>query len=109
MRFTKKDLLSISIINNPNNKSLMSQLIDEIIEYKNIEEELGIDLITLFSILRTGGYIWVKNCKGINYWHIVSLRQRGLDKQWYLTYSNNVRVKLKDYGKTWALTKEELL
>ena len=77
-------------------------------QYKAIEQELGIDLVTLFGILRTGGCIWVKNCKGINQWHVESLKQRGLDKQWYLTYSNNVRVKLKDYGKTWALTKEEL-
>ena len=78
-------------------------------KYKDIEKELGIELVTLFSILRTGGYIWVKNCKGINEWHVESLKQRGLDKQWYLTYSNNVRVKLKDYGKTWALTRKELL
>lgn len=78
-------------------------------QLEDIEEELGIDLVTLFDILRTGGCIWVKNCKGINQWHVESLKQRGLDKQWYLTYSNNVRIKLKDYGKTWALTKEELL
>lgn len=81
---------------------------NKLVDLESIEEELGIDLITLFNILRTGGHIWVKNCKGINYWHVESLKQRGLDKQWYLTYSNNVRVKLKDYGITWALTKEEL-
>lgn len=78
-------------------------------QLEDIEDELGIDLVTLFKILRTGGYIYVKNCKGINYWHVESLKQRGLNKQWYITYSNNVRVKLKDYGETWALTKEELL
>ena len=77
-------------------------------QLEDIEEELGIGLVTLFTILRTGGCIWVKNCKGINQWHVESLKQRGLDKQWYLTYSNNVRVKLKDYGKTWAVTREEL-
>lgn len=75
---------------------------------EDIEEELGIDLITLFNILRTGGHIWVKNRKGIHEWHVESLKQRGRDGQWYLTYSNNVRVRLRDYGKKWALTKEEL-
>lgn len=81
---------------------------DKLGQLEDIEEELGIGLIDLFHILRTGGHIWIKNRKGINKWHVESLKQRGLDKQWYITYSNNVRVRLKDYGKTWALTKEEL-
>jgi len=89
-------------------KTFVQLGINKLGQHEDIEDELGIDLVTLINILRTGGHIWVKNCKGINEWHVESLKQRGLDKQWYLTYSNNVRVKLKDYGKTWALTKEEL-
>lgn len=85
-----------------------NQMYHKLRDLEDIEDELGIDLVTLFKILRTGGHIYVKNCKGINYWHVESLKQRGLNKQWYITYSNNVRVKLKDYGETWALTKEEL-
>ena len=92
-----------------NNKISVSDLTWKLGQLEDIEEELGVDLVMLFKILRTGGHIWVKNCKGINEWHIESLKQRGLDGNWYLTYSNNVRVKLKDYGKTWALTSEELL
>ena len=111
MRLTLEELELLNTAtayNGERHKEICGRATLELIEYKKIEQELGIDLITLFAILRTGGHIWVKNRKGINKWHVESLKQRGLDKQWYLTYSNNVRVKLKDYGKTWSLVKEEL-
>ena len=78
-------------------------------QYKSIEEELGVDLITFFKALKHGFY-----ARGLDYkQHAVSFKKskNGLyrftdvDKYhmeymtWFLT----------DYGKTWALTKEELL
>ena len=101
-----KDAISMKLFSK---KETLQMAANKLGALEDIEDELGIDLPTLFNkILITGGCIWVKNRKGINQWHVESLKQRGLDKQWYLTYSNNVRVKIKDYGKTWALTKEEL-
>ena len=70
-------------------------------EYEDIEEELGIDLITLYKVLDQG--IYYKN-----------MYYTGNDKL-YITngeiynYARDKWVYLKDYGKTWALTKEELL
>ena len=99
--------------------------------YEDIEEELGVDLITLFKALKNG--IWskggfyedqiadkptfianpeIKLCSYYsesdeNYNIIVNE-----EKVWCIyTYDYEVMVRqtrLKDYGKTWALTKKEL-
>lgn len=80
----------------------------ELRKYKLLEAELGIDLITLFKALKT------------NIWNEKTHRQ-----EWVvLDYSNNEFVLkttkelyiddnkcillLKDYGKTWALSKNDL-
>lgn len=69
-------------------------------EYKAIEDMLGIDLVTLYKVLEQGIYY-----KDMYY--------TGDDKL-YITngeiynYARDRWVYLKDYGKTWALTKEEL-
>ena len=92
-------------------------------QLEDIEEELEIDLITLFKALKNG--IWSKkgdkvekieitdnlrlvlDCNGstdkTNYWildyyDMNSNRTESIDNWW-----------IDDYGKTWALTKEELL
>ncbi len=84
---------------------------DIILEYRKIEKELGIDLITLFKALKNGIYhnqyvgvssepwsfqVDIKN-KLFKY-HI-----QDMGASWDLI------CYFKDYGKTWALTKEELL
>ena len=75
-------------------------------QLENVEEELGVDLVTLFKALRDGvfvvgddGFIYEDYIKRIDYW------------QGYWTFiSNNedIEVCLEDYGVTWALTSEEL-
>lgn len=82
---------------------------------EDIEEELGIDLLTLFKAL-SGEYavkeddgrivvewscprFYAPACLGHGFNSWISIRGRDNEKQLYL----------KDYGKTWALTKEELL
>ena len=82
---------------------------------EDIEDELGIDLITLFKALKTnkifikadydGESVMPCNCFSLglngfaNYYFYC---QYGLVNEEYAFYN------LKDYGKTWALTKEEL-
>ena len=80
------------------------QMRNELLDYKFIEEELGIDLVTLFKALKNG--IWLKD-----------------DEEQFLPYHCLLRDDLilvlyediykkeylpKDYGKTWALTRRAL-
>lgn len=68
---------------------------------EDLEEELGIDFITLFNALKDGiykkgrnnlkGYILFDNCPMLSFVH--------------KTISCEL---IEDYGKTWALTREEL-
>ena len=83
-------------------------------EYRKIEEELGIDLITLFNIdkqLNTKKEIWFKiedeieeNFRFDSY-YIIDLKHKAFVK---IEYEPLDYLYFKDYGKTWALTKEEL-
>ena len=82
---------------------------EKLCQLEDIEEELGIDLITLFKALKNGFY-YKHYLKGDivfddGTYNRISLYDNGinidLDEGWfYFMY--------KDYGKTWALTKEEL-
>lgn len=73
---------------------------------EDIEEEIGIDLITLYKALKNG--IYKKDCLDCCY----DTKLRFMKGEWYLAqpFDENYTyiVKTKDYGKTWALTKEEL-
>ena len=84
---------------------------------ENIEEELGIDLITLFKALKDGQVIvkhivGLKNPKTFLEAHkIAELLFDGKNYGLWIYdngYGDEFRVYTKDYGKTWALTKEEL-
>ena len=49
-------------------KETIEKDLDQLEEYRKIEKEIGIDLITLFNIdkqLNTKKEIWFKNCKGM--------------------------------------------
>lgn len=75
-------------------------------QLEDIEEELGIDLTTLFKALKKGVYF--ENDKKH---HVVAL-DLGSSGNYRLSYEITdglfESVYTKDYGKTWALTKEEL-
>lgn len=99
-------------------------------QYKNIEEELGIDLITLFKALKDG--VWTKRLFYDSEWRRYHTFEKAnvIEKKpiaikticcpdW--TFKNQHQefvfevqgsifydLRLRDYGKTWALTKEEL-
>ena len=95
-------------------KTMFVQMSKELIEYKTLEEELGIDLIIFMRILHQ---MDAQDFKPVE----------KIDKDWIATPYQNVRysidlkkqkliehgreehvLKFKDYGKKWALTKEEL-
>ena len=79
--------------------------IDKLGQLEDIEDYLGIDLITLFKALEEGIY---------------TIRSKGKKRYPVLTHNNAVgyvfqfifepegQYILIDYGETWALTKEEL-
>ena len=80
-------------------------------QYKAIEEELGIDLLTLFKALKNG--IWFINPvdNKLRYSMPIfdtsfEISLKGLTM---LSTEIDMLFYFKDYGKTWALTKEELL
>ena len=105
-------------------------------QLEDIEDELGIDLIILFKALNNG--IWSKggyyeSCCVENEPHFIKPEDIMLGKVWYFEskhindYEDYIKepnqlclfemeyeddqytVRVKDYGKTWALTKEKLL
>lgn len=117
MRLTKKELMNA--INQPMcfgsrlvGKKMFAQIIEELCEYKSIEEKFGIDLITLFKILEQD-WIYRKNYypdKIIKCWPkgIEEEGIRVLDEDEYYMEDTLV-LEYEEFGKTWALTKEELL
>ena len=106
MRLTKKGISNLLVCN----KEYANAMYNKLCQYEDIEEELGIDLVTLFKAfengvyykLESGTYIKFKGClykkpHKLN----VNLKNKSLS-------SGNYNYYFKDYGKTWALTKEEL-
>ena len=87
-------------------------------QLEDIEEELGIDLITLFKALRNGIWTNQEQCYGdekqgkIRFFQVRLLLEENAvgcihNSMW--KGKEVIRtLYLKDYGKTWALTKEEL-
>lgn len=79
--------------------------IDKLGQLEDIEEELGIDLIILLKAVKDG--IWVRHPYNsidyepfrIDYWIDYKTGEEGM---------MICGMEIKDYGKTWALTKEEL-
>lgn len=77
---------------------------NKLADLEEIEKELGIDLLTLFKALKDGiysrdyGYLLVE--------HFVLKHEKQLHCKPLRIVE--YRFALKDYGKTWALTREEL-
>ena len=89
--------------------------LDLLEEHRKIEDELGIDLITFHKALKNGVYYKVINKDSLNCgkiffdkhvlwgWNIDSY-----GNYFAMMQSQMQTFNLKDYGKTWALTREEL-
>ena len=75
-------------------------------KYEDFEEELGIDLTTLLKAQKLGFYIInvfgeIEKVK-LSEWRFNLLKKEVHRVQW------NKHLSFSDYGKTWALKKEEL-
>lgn len=80
--------------------------LEELEKLEDIERELGIGLVALFKALKYG--IWFRE----DYGNISGPHRPVLDYDGpilSLDYEFQYELKFKDYGKTWALTKEELV
>lgn len=90
------------------------QCIDKLSQLEEIEKELGIDLITLFKALKNGVYVVNYDNEIIFEEPMISFNQEKgtnlyvLDSICEIPPNKFCEYYLKDYGKTWALTKEEL-
>lgn len=94
------------------------QCVNKLGQLEDLEEDLGIDLITLFKALKNG--IWVKTKKFNGFIEPTHLRIAGDIKDPFssrtvlvglklISYRDSVVILARNYGKHWALTKEELL
>ena len=78
-------------------------------DLEDIEEELGIELTTLFKAYSNGFYVKGEKEKQYidfqNYLNASAFKHKEMfyGHEWHYQY-----VKLYDYGVTWSLTKEEL-
>ena len=92
---------------------------EKLCQLEDVEEELGIDLKTLFKALREGIYVktWGFANSRVGKDVIVKIRvpKLKLDYETHTYFAFEFvkkgitqTYKLCDYGKTWALTKEEL-
>ena len=97
----------------PNHNIRHKQCVEKLGKLEDIEQELGIPLEVLFKALKEG--VWVKHLpierKNITYYKVCELHYYK-ESVWVLWICDRngdefIRV-LKDYGKTWALTREEL-
>lgn len=88
---------------------------NKLCQLENIEEELGIDLVTLFKVWNAvlkQEYLWTKydNILGTTNDIEIGDDDNGLFFiYFYWDNGRHLTFELNEYGKTWALTKEELL
>lgn len=74
---------------------------------EDLEEELGIDLLTLFKALKNPNGIWYKDCEKIIRVVVLSIstmRENKFCLECYYDFKK-FRIDTRDYGKTWWLEK----
>ena len=105
-RLTKKEYYGYSLIADIDNIGLPigNEHANKLGQLEDIEDELGIDLITLFKALNEC-YI-EDGHKGTAM--ILNNKEIGIKYQLGENSWSSRICKISDYGKTWALTKEEL-
>ena len=90
------------VVPQPNSDTLQ-ELVDKETKYQSLEEELGIDLLTLFKALKDGIYLKEDNVGVISFPRLYF----SYDYRCYcfeICFGSWV-VKLKDFNKTWWLEK----
>lgn len=138
MRLTEKNEIVIGGYRakmSPNGMESQASILSKLGRLEDLEDELGIDLITLFKAARNGFYykkdneiqfcrwcvrvggslVEVKPCYAVKETTLRSTYYGDVEEvtpvedAHYWSWRSCVSVKIKDYGKIWALTKEELL
>ena len=85
-------------------RKIIEKDLDLLEEYRKIEEELSIDLITLFKALKDGIYI---NEDGSVYKDCIKSIEHWSDGWGFISNDDYIDVLFEDYGISWALDKEE--
>ena len=90
-----------------NEVDIISKDLDLFEEYRKIEEELGVDLITLFTALEKG--VWYKDYKDNDKIKFTDYIEENMKCKELIVPAKYtiIGLKFRDYGKTWALDKEE--
>lgn len=120
MRLTKD-------LNTPHDDTTYSDIVEGAIDrenicltklkhYEDIEDELGIDLITLFKVLKNGIYrIFYKGGEPNKIGNLdINFDKKALSSHWQFLdmsgYDSGTNYYyFKDYGKTWSLDKNDLI
>ena len=91
-----------------NEVDIISKDLDLLEEYRKLEEEIGVDFITLVKMLKDDvyindggivneiGHVYKEQVKSVEHWPV-----------WGFTAGDDDEYSFKDRGKTWALDKEE--
>ena len=123
-RLTKKDVEECaasvipSLIGRVCGKALIKQIMSELLEYKCIEEELGVDLVTLFKALKNGVY-YDDGSGVIQYYEVnedqyidIDIHNQFLNLMYTSQFERGclceMSLPLNTHDKTWAITKEGL-
>ena len=85
-------------------RKIIEKDLDLLEEYRKIEEELGIDLITLFKALKDGIYI---NEDGSVYKDCIKSIEHWSDGWGFISNDDYIDMLFEDYGISWALDEEE--
>ena len=90
-----------------NEVDIISKDLDLFEEYRKIEEELGVDLITLFTALEKG--VWYKDYKDNDKIKFTDRVEEHIKCKELIVPAKYtiIGLKFRDYGETWALDKEE--
>ena len=89
------------------NREPMLKIRNKLFELENIEDMLGIELVTFVKALEHGFYRYRPNARN-NVICFISKPKVDMKRKCF-TYGSYGKSYFKDYGKTWALTEKELL
>lgn len=94
-------------------RETLEKELDRLEEYRKIEEEIGIDLITLFKALKYGVYYYTSQNQLTHdyvwlYDNYVSASVRDKLSYSLLTCFQKQILSFEDYGKTWSIYRENL-
>ena len=108
MRLTKKDVGMVATCEASEETIEKVAIYNKLYELEDIEEQIGVELLILFKALENGAYC-KRGKKTVFFYRLeasdlvnYSFKVFNTKKWEWETYN------FKDYGKTWALTKEEL-